>query len=178
MTKKITPKMLRESAEKYKVNARYLMSDMFNDLGINKRKPYNIAVVLDAIAGSIEEHYIELPTDEDGNVLYVGSTVYDKDGALYYVHGVSTGKRNVFLFKFSGGKDCARLYRSSNFTITKPDSWEEIIYDAVASGLNLISYDDGKIGEADSPSAEELIARCRKLAACKSCGVKVVNGDE
>ncbi len=165
MTKKITSTLLRECAEKYESDASYTWQNVKEDLGVERNSGWDTCYAFRTIANSIEQHYIELPTDKDGNDLYIGSTVYDKDGNIYHVQSVSTGKRNVFLSKFGEKKDCAELYCSSNFTITKPDSWERIIRDATTAGCAYLG-DTEEDSAFDRLTAEkqQLIARCRKLA--------------
>lgn len=164
MTKKITPELLRECAEKHRKNGTYSMADIGRDLNVENMHITHITHVLDVIADSIEEHYVELPTDKDGKQLYIGSTVYDKNGNIYHVHGLSDGKFNVFLSKLGEGKDCAELYSSQDFTKTKPDSWERIIEDAFMAGTILIIDDSEESIPKQDHSKDELIARCRKLA--------------
>lgn len=167
MTKKITPELLRE--------CRAQVKHQFTDCAIDKiRETFqirgdsdywrDIQNILAAIAASIKQYYVELPTDKDGNQLYIGSTIYDKDGTLYYVQGVSTEKRNVFLSKFGEGKDCAKPYCSQDFTKERPDSWERIIKDAFMEGVDFITADDEEPTLKPGCSKDELIARCRKLA--------------
>lgn len=160
MTKKITPELLRKCAEKHRKNGTYSMADIGRDLNVENMHITHITHVLDVIADSIEEHYVELPTDKDGKQLYIGSTVYDKNGNIYHVHGLSDGKFNVFLSKLGEGKDCAKLYRSQDFTKEKPDTWEQIIRDAISHGFD----DRSECSEPTDETAAQLIERCRKLA--------------
>lgn len=165
MTNKITPELLRECAEKYHKSSTPNVVVIERDLGVEHRHIERLSNVLEGIADSIEQYYIELPTDKDGKQLYIGSAVYDKDGNIYYVQGVSVGEQNVFLAKFGEGTDCAELYRSQDFTKERPDSWERIITDATTAGCAYL--DDTEEDSAfDKLTAErqELIARCRKLA--------------
>lgn len=166
MTKKITPELLRECAEKYLRNSSYSVTSVERDLDVERTYvDRRITNVLNGIADSIEQYYIELPTDKDGKQLYIGSAVYDKDGNIYYVQGVSAGEQNVFLAKFGEGTDCAKLYRSQDFTKEKPDSWEQIIRYATTVGCAYLG-DTEEDSAFDKLAAErqELIARCRKLA--------------
>ena len=168
MTKKITPERLRKYADMYDNDSSYDRARIVEEIGIKSKADgvylYPVSAVLAAIAASIEQYYIELPTDKDGNQLYIGNTVYDKDGVIYYVQGISGGKRNVFLSKSHEEKDCALPYCSQDFTKIKPDSWERIIEDAFNTGLDLIGEDGDELMLKTGCSKDELIARCRKLA--------------
>ena len=169
MTKKITPERLRKYADMYDNDSSYDRARIVEEIGIKSKADgvylYPVSAVLAAIAASIEQYYIELPTDKDGNQLYIGNTVYDKDGVIYYVQGISGGKRNVFLSKSHEEKDCALPYCSQDFTKIKPDSWERIITDATTAGCAYLD-DTEEDSACDKLTAErqELIARCRKLA--------------
>lgn len=175
MTPKITPERLRKYADMYDNDSAYNLVSITEDIGIKtqiySRHLYPTSALLGAIADSIDEHYvdkyatlggryIELPTTKDGEHIYIGDTVYDKDGTLYYVQGVSGGKRNVFLSKFGEGKDCVKPYCSQDFTKTKPDSWERIIEDAIEHGFS----DRSECSEPTDETAAQLIDRCLKLA--------------
>ena len=164
--RKITPAQLRECAKKYENNPRYFAAAIIKDLGIEiyNQPIFECSHILKSIADSIEQCYAELPTDRDGNQLYIGSTVYDADGNIYHVQGLSSGKFNLMLSKANEGKELAKLYRSSNFAITKPDSWGCIIDDALATGMNLITEDSKDFMLRRSRSKDEFVARCRKLA--------------
>ena len=168
MTKKITPERLRKYADMYDNDSSYDRARIVEEIGIKSKADgvylYPVSAVLAAIAASIEQYYIELPTDKDGNQLYIGNTVYDKDGVIYYVQGISGGKRNVFLSKSHEEKDCALPYCSQDFTKIKPDSWERIIEDAFMTGMNLIVEDAEDIVLKQDHSKNELIDRCHKLA--------------
>lgn len=173
MTKKITPERLRKYADMYDNDSSYDRARIVEEIGIKSKADggylYPVSAVLAAIAASIEQYYIELPTDKDGNQLYIGSAVYDKDGNIYYVQGASVGEQNVFLAKFGEGTDCAGLYRSQDFTKERPDSWKRIIKDATWLGIR---YSDAIGGDSDvgalidqtQDEEQQLIARCRKLA--------------
>lgn len=174
--KKITPAQLRECAKKYENNPRYFASAIIKDLGIEiyNQPIFECSHILKSIADSIERYYIELPTDKDGNLLRIGQFVYAKDGTAYFVHGFSSGRRNVFLSKIernygAGGKASAKPYDSKEFTLVKPDSWERIVKDATWLGIR---YSDAIGGDSDvgalidqtQDEEQQLIARCRKLA--------------
>lgn len=165
MTPKITPELLRECAEKYHKSSTPNVVVIEHDLEVEHRYTELLSNMLEGIADSIEQYYIELPTDKDGKQLYIGSAVYDKDGNIYYVQGASAGEQNVFLAKFGEGTDCAKLYRSQDFTKEKPDSWEQIIRYATTVGCAYLG-DTEEDSAFDKLAAErqELIARCRKLA--------------
>lgn len=160
MTKKITPELLRECAEKYHKSSTPNVVVIEHDLGVEHRYTELLSNMLEGIADSIEKYYVELPTDKDGKQLYIGSAVYDKDGNIYHVQGLSDDKFNLMLSRANEGKALAKLYRSSDFTITKPDSWEQIIRDAIEHGFS----DRSECSEPADETAAQLIARCRKLA--------------
>ncbi|WP_298579405.1 hypothetical protein [uncultured Olegusella sp.] len=169
MTPKITPKQLRKYADMYENNPSYDRARIMEDIGIKAKADgeeylYPTSAILEAIADSIERHYVELPTDKDGKQIYINSTVYDKDGNIYHVQGLSSGKFNLMLSKSNEGKELAKLYRSSDFTITKPDSWECIIQDAFNTGMDFIAEDGEELMLKHGCSKDELVARCRKLA--------------
>lgn len=169
MTKKITPELLRECAEKYHKSSTPNTAVIERDLGVEHRHIELLSNMLEGIADSIEQYYIELPTDKDGNLLRIGQFVYAKDGTAYFVHGFSSGRRNVFLSEVerdygAGGKASAKPYNSKEFTLNKPDSWERIIEDALIDGMNLITKYGDELMLKMGCSKEELIARCRKLA--------------
>lgn len=164
MTPKITAKRLREYANTYGTDPLYDQARIMEDIGIKTKTGGGylcpMVAILEAIADSIEQHYVELPTDKDGNQLYINSTVYDKDGDIYHVQGLSSDKFNLMLSKPNEGKELAKLYRSSDFTITKPDSWRRIIEDAIEHGFS----DRSECSEPADETAAQLIDRCRKLA--------------
>lgn len=56
---KITPELLRECADKYRKNGTYSVVCVEHDLGAEYRHAERLANVLEGIAGSIEEHYVD-----------------------------------------------------------------------------------------------------------------------
>ncbi|WP_298578740.1 hypothetical protein [uncultured Olegusella sp.] len=179
MTPKITPEQLRRCANMYDNEPTYSLISIMEDIGAEVRLDSGYdrltSAILEVIADSIDEHYVdkhetlggryaELPTSKDGEQIHIGNTVYDKEGTIYYVQGISTGKLNLFLSKFGKGKDCAKPYRSQDFTKIKPDSWERIIQDAFMTGMDFIAEDGEELMLKHGCSKDELIARCRKLA--------------
>lgn len=172
--KKITPELLRECAKKYHKSSTPSVAVVERDLGVEHRYIELLSNILEGIADSVEKYYVETPVDKDGNLLRIGQFVYAKDGTAYFVHGFSSGRRNVFLSKIgrnygAGGKASAKPYDSKEFTLVKPDSWERIVKDATWLGIR---YSDAIGGDSDvgalidqtQDEEQQLIARCRKLA--------------
>lgn len=166
---KITPEQLRECAEKYHKSSTPSVAVVERDLGVEHRYIELLSNILEGIADSVEKYYVETPVDKDGNLLRIGQFVYAKDGTAYFVHGFSSGKRNVFLSEAerdygAGSKASAKPYNSKEFTLNKPDSWKQIIEDAFMEGMSFITEDSDEPVLKTGCSKDELIARCRKLA--------------
>lgn len=100
--------------------------------------PHEIYPLRD-IAARIENEWIELPRDKDGDVIHIGDIMRDRDGNEIAVDKVCSGGF------FVGTRNGCFLI-ADGFTHAKSDSWERIEADA------------------DTPEERDLVRRCRALA--------------
>lgn len=180
MKTKVTVELLHECANMYDIDTSYDIDSIMKDLNINTETNnseylYPISIILGTIADSISEYYVdkhealsdkymELALDKNSEPIHVGDIVNNKDGVLYRVSGISEGSLNIFLSKLHEDKDCAKPYHAQNFVKTVFDSYERIIEDAFAEGMNLIVEAPEDIVLKQNRVKDELIARCHKLA--------------
>lgn len=115
---------------------------------------------LRALADRIDSEMVELPKDRDGVPIHVGDTVYMSNGRKVYVSGINIARDHTSIN--SGPRGNGPIFFSiepTNFTHTRPDSWERI-----ANELEELSVDSSD-NYCVSTHCSKLADRIRKLAA-------------
>lgn len=164
--KKITPEMLHRCAEKIEEPGDSI-TDITKELEVDRDVThlYITSDILHAVANSIEQYYIAVPTDKDRMPTHVGDIVYSaKDFKPFHVQGVMVGDgtRNDNVLITDG--DASFWVDGTSVAHTKPDSWEQIINDAVSLGVNVCTVHSYVAIQEQAEIRSRLVARCRKLA--------------
>lgn len=115
---------------------------------------------LDSIAYCIDAEMVELPRDKDGVIIRIGDTIYDECGYARNVRGTVLNDKGwvviVSLCEDQKSRSITQWLHPTDFTHTRPDSWERIAYDIET----VFPIDD----EDNKRFRHELADRIRKLA--------------
>ena len=108
-------------------------------------------------ADELAESYVKLPTDADGVPIHV-------DDLLRLHNGKTTAVRFI-TFNEAGWLINDAGWLPDRTTHYQPDTWEQIIKDAIREGMERQRDNYEQTGErCDSIGNADLVARCKKLA--------------
>ena len=93
--------------------------------------------------------WVELPKDADGNTINIGDIVALRDE--FEVRGLVLIDKDLWVVEDRFGKS----FNPDKLHHVKPDTWEDIIEDAVKNGM--YDHDNERI-------QQKLVERCRRLA--------------
>lgn len=126
-----------------------------SDAGIREA----LALAIDEIEGELARDYVELPKDAEGVPIKVGDILTDGE-YTFTVHHVTL--RGDGRWGILDERDYA--WAACDVTHKKPDTWEQIIYDAEKLGCGWFSP-SGLMGtDEHAKRADEIIKRCKALA--------------
>ncbi|WP_077597850.1 hypothetical protein [Olsenella urininfantis] len=171
MTKRITPALLRESADVARKNRKSLVGcsypvckAIFGEVEVldYEYTADALAAALTATADTMERDYLPLPVGADGEPLRLGETVFTGGGSelvidriTYYHEG---GEPEIGAAPDGSGASVG--FDAEDLTHERPDSWERIIDDA----YNLGGWAEEMVGDGPDYSTTDLVERCRRLA--------------
>jgi hypothetical protein len=117
---------------------------------------------LDDIADRIDREMVELPRDRDGEIIRIGDTIYDEWGHARTVRGTVLNDKGwvviVSLCEDQKSRSITQWLHPTDFTHTRPDSWERIADE-------LEAWCDGADVDGDAcEKPRDLADRIRKLA--------------
>lgn len=114
---------------------------------------FDLRRIADRIDAALEEGYIELPKDADGQTIHIDEKLRYGANIMRTVEAV-----NERAFVAWNPEDrCYALYPAENFAHIQPDSWERIIEDAQTDGIR--NHNEGKPSDFFA-----LVERCKRLA--------------
>ena len=139
------------------------MSKISDELHKYVRENTTGSAFLRCLADRIDAEMVELPRDRDGAPIHVGDTVWDVDNGIEFTATSITLYANGVAKVDASCEGCHAHTSPSDFTHTRPDSWERI-----ADELDEWSEDNRVNGNGEVfDRAYDFADRIRKLAERK-----------